>query len=290
MFSELIKIIKSSHENFDTGRCDVEYFINNLPNINGIIEQIGIIPEEIPHDSTEEKLFSKASDIILAKAFRELGLKSIVLAERADSADIFVESKFHNYTFVADAKAFRLSRTAKNQKDFKVGALSNWKKDSNYALLCAPYFQYPRQKSQIYAQALQFNVCLLSWEHILYLLENKISETDHINLSALWNFSSTYSQSVLVSQMKNNFLKKFDTFLLEKFLSNDQLNFSSFMDLQIRIIKNRATDEEFFWNEELQKISGYTREQAIQELINLKKITEKLNQINTYISGLSYAR
>jgi hypothetical protein len=37
---------------------------------------------------------------------------------RADSAD--VEGATKDYTIVGDAKAFRLSRTAKNQKDFKV--------------------------------------------------------------------------------------------------------------------------------------------------------------------------
>ena len=64
--------------------------------------------------------------MVLARAFRELGLKSTVLRERSDSADVIAESKFHCYTLVADAKSFRLSRTAKNQKDFKVTALSNW--------------------------------------------------------------------------------------------------------------------------------------------------------------------
>ena len=67
----------------------------------------------------KEKLFSKASDAVLSRAFREIGLKSTVLKERGDSADVLAESLFHGYTLVADAKAFRMSRTAKNQKDFK---------------------------------------------------------------------------------------------------------------------------------------------------------------------------
>ena len=102
------------------------------------LRQIGIIPECIAHDSTEEKLFSKASDAVLSRAFREIGLKSAVLKERGDAADVLAESPIHGYTLVADAKAFRMSRTAKNQKDFKVVALSGWRKDSEYAVLCAP--------------------------------------------------------------------------------------------------------------------------------------------------------
>ena len=56
----------------------------------------------------EEKLFSKASDIILARCFRMLGLKSKSVNERADSADVIAESVHHKYSLVADAKCFRI--------------------------------------------------------------------------------------------------------------------------------------------------------------------------------------
>ena len=108
--------------------------VNSDNDFAGILSQIGTIPESIPHDSTEEKLFSKASDIILSRAFMELGLKSAVLRERGDSADVIAESIIFGYTLAADAKSFRLSRTAKNQKDFKISALSVWRKDNDYAV------------------------------------------------------------------------------------------------------------------------------------------------------------
>lgn len=161
MFNEILTIIKNSaYKNFDEVSFMLEKCVNSESNFTGALSQVGIIPENIPADSTEEKLFSKASDAILSRAFRELGLKSSVLRERSDSADVMAESKFFDYTLVADAKAFRLSRTAKNQKDFKVTALSGWRKDNDFAVLCAPYFQYPVKNSQIYSQALENNVCL----------------------------------------------------------------------------------------------------------------------------------
>ena len=49
-----------------------------------IITEIGTIPEDIEHDSSEEKLYAKVSDIVLAKCFQELGLKSSVNKERAN--------------------------------------------------------------------------------------------------------------------------------------------------------------------------------------------------------------
>ena len=93
----------------------------------------GAIPEAYGHDSTQEKLYSKYTDTILAFAFSAIGFSSEVLVGRADSAD--VEFACTEFSFIADAKAFRLSRTAKNQKDFKVSAMSNWKQGNPHAIV-----------------------------------------------------------------------------------------------------------------------------------------------------------
>ncbi|MDR0220388.1 MAG: HindIII family type II restriction endonuclease [Lachnospiraceae bacterium] len=171
MFNKLLPLItKCSNDDFHEVAKKLEGFISSVPMVGfmDILAQIGTIPESIDHDSTEEKIFAKVSDAVLARAFRELGLKSKVLSERADSADVIAESSIYGYTLVADAKAFRMSRTAKNQKDFKVAALSGWREEAEYAVLCSPYFQYPSTQSQIYKQALEHNICLLSWEHLIF--------------------------------------------------------------------------------------------------------------------------
>jgi len=134
---------EAQNNDFVTASKNIIEYVNNIQDVSSLLREIGTIPESIDHDSTEEKLYAKASDAVLSKAFQQLGLKSKVLAERGDSADVIAESPIHGYTLVADAKAFRLSRTAKNQKDFKIVALSGWRKDSDYAVLCSPYFQYP---------------------------------------------------------------------------------------------------------------------------------------------------
>lgn len=92
-----------------------------------------------------------------------------MLGARGNSADVF--GKTNDYTIVGDAKTFRLSRTAKNQKDFKVSALDSWKQGNNYAMLAAPLMQYPTRKSQIYAQAIDKNVTLISYTHLHFLLD-----------------------------------------------------------------------------------------------------------------------
>lgn len=132
----------------------------------------GAIPEQYPHDSSAEKLYSKYTDALLAEAFNFIGIKSLVLTERADVAD--VECVVEDFSFVADAKAFRLSRTAKNQKDFKVQAMDNWKHGKKYAVVVCPSYQLPSRTSQIYLQAITRNVCVFSYSHLAVLV--KIAE------------------------------------------------------------------------------------------------------------------
>jgi type II restriction enzyme len=91
-----------------------------------------------------------------------------VLEERGDSAD--VQARGSGYSLVADAKAFRLSRTAKNQKDFKVQAMDGWRGTLDYAFVVCPIYQLPARTSQIYQQAISRNVCVLSYSHIAALV------------------------------------------------------------------------------------------------------------------------
>lgn len=42
----------------------------------------GAIPESYGHDTSEEKLYSKYTDALLALAFRSIGLHALVLTER----------------------------------------------------------------------------------------------------------------------------------------------------------------------------------------------------------------
>jgi hypothetical protein len=124
----------------------------------------GSIPETYPHDSSEEKLYSKYTDALLAVAFRHIGLHSTVLTERADAAD--VDCVAEGYSFVADAKAFRMSRTAKNQKDFKVEAMASWKREKPHAVVVCPVYHLPTRSSQIYQQSATRGVAILTYSHL----------------------------------------------------------------------------------------------------------------------------
>ena len=81
---------------------------------NAILDHLrvcGAMPERYGHDSSEEKLYSKYTDAVVSESFIALGLSSVLIDTRADAAD--VQARGRDFSLVADAKAFRLSRTAK---------------------------------------------------------------------------------------------------------------------------------------------------------------------------------
>lgn len=200
---ELIFKIAKEKDAFD--QLDKYFSVFSKEQLSTNLIECGILPEMFDHDSSEEKIWAKFSDIILSKALNHLGIKTEVLGARGNSADVF--GKTDEYTLVGDAKTFRLSRTAKNQKDFKVSALDSWKQGNNYAMLAAPLTQYPTKKSQIYAQAIEKNVTLISYTHLHFLLDFHYKQS----LKPLWETRNLLSKSSKSdSQNSENYWRAID--------------------------------------------------------------------------------
>lgn len=288
-FNELKKIIKiaSQKQDFQTESKNLENLIFSLHKNEflPLIIEIGSIPEDIEHDSTEEKLYTKVSDIILAKSLIELGLNAIVNKERANCADVIAKSIFHNYSLVADAKSFRLSRTAKNQKDFKIKSMVDWKCDNDYSILCSPYFQYPKIKSQIYGQSIQGNVTLFSWEYLSILLTENIKETPELSLEPLWNFSKGLEITTTVQNMNNCFLDKQNDFI-KNILNYHDEQFNIFLSKAQNNIIKRGEAEICYWHKKQEEIRNYSHEKAVRELIQALKLNEKIISITNFINQL----
>lgn len=160
---------------FKSNTKDLEMFLRNeiadngLPCLLGHIRLCGVIPEKIKHDSSEEKLYAKYTDIVVSLAYEYIGFNSEVLAGRGNTADVVCTTT--DYSFVVDAKAHRQSRTAKNQKDYKISSLNDWKHGNDYAILVGPYNQYPSKESQIYQSAGQYDVCIFSYTHLAMMVQ-----------------------------------------------------------------------------------------------------------------------
>jgi hypothetical protein len=236
----------------------------------------GDIPESYGHDSSEEKLYSKYTDILLCIAFKEIGLQSMVLKERSDAAD--VEAFGKNFNFIADAKSFRLSRTAKNQKDFKIQAMDGWKRGKPYAMVVCPIYHLPAKASQIYQQASARNVCIFTYSHLALLV----------------SFAKTGEGEQTVTLLQNifNAVKELnpskDALTYWQAINRTMLEFSkSVAELWDR--EKRAASESVIIAKEValthlarerEKIMAMSKEEAIQELMKAHKIENRVRVIS----------
>lgn len=242
----------------------------NLEQIKESLLECGVIPESFNHDSTEEKLYSKYTDVLLAKALEYLGIKSSVVKCRADSAD--VEGITVEYSIVADAKAFRLSRTAKNQKDFKVEALSKWKKDKDFACLVSPLYQYPKNSSQIYRQAIDKNVTLLSYIHLVFMLSQKNARKQ--SYKSLW----LVSKKLKGAKDAISYWKAIDK-EIAKIFNKKISEIEDSKNIEMGSMKAAAKEEMGYLENKINSIKVLSHEEAILRLIKSEKLDSKIAQI-----------
>lgn len=278
-----IEEIRKLSGNFveDSNRLENEIEIEISQNgVTALIDHLrlcGNIPESYGHDSSEEKLYSKYTDILLSLAYKYLGLNSIVLKERADAADVEVFTK--DYSFVADAKAFRLSRTAKNQKDFKVQAMDGWKRGKPYAMVVCPIYQLPNTSSQIYQQATTRNVCVFTYSHLALLLayaetENKLKAQQLLKkifdtVPALNPSKNAVDYWLPINKTIISFSKKIEPLWnIEKVIATESIN----------VAKEEALT---FLAKEREKIMRMSHQEALKELIKVHKIENKIKTIHS---------
>jgi type II restriction enzyme len=243
------------------------------------IVQVGIMPEVFDHDSSEEKQWSKFSDVILANCLNHLGLKSHVIRTRGNSADVY--SVADRYTLVSDAKCFRLSRTAKNQKDFKIKSLDDWRREDTFALLVAPLYQYPIDRSQIYPQAITRNVTLLSYTHLRYLLE----KCQNANLQPIWEIGKILSEKYSITEQQTGkaYWEAVDA-VVSRVCGTDVEGLKYYKKEEIDITRELGHEGIGYWQSRIADFNKLSREEAIQVLIKSQKIDQKIQTIERAIS------
>ncbi len=234
--------------------------------------ECGVIPEMFDQNSSEEKLWAKYCDILLSLAFNNIGLKAHVLRARGNSADVFVYGD--GYTLVSDGKAFRLSRTAKNQKDFKVSALNDWRKKDTYACLVAPLTQYPNTASQIYSQAVTHNVTLLSYTHLLFLVEYGTTGV----LETLWKITTTLK----TGDEAKTYWKEIDE-AVTGLCGKSEKDLEAVKAIEISKLRELGQEGITFWRSKMTEYRSLTKEQAIGQLIKAEKIESKIKTIEKAI-------
>ena len=254
-----------------------EIQVTGIHSLLGHLRLCGAIPESYGHDSSEEKLYYKYTDVVIHEAFKAIGFTSLVLKERADVAD--VECVTDTYSFVADAKAFRLSRTAKNQKDFKVEAMDNWKHGKPYAMIVCPVYQLPSRTSQIYQQASSRSVCIGTYT-LLAVLARFAQESTKPRTVAL--VRDIFKAVEALNPSKNAFsywmtvnrtLLDFDARISsvwreEKLASNEAMLISKAEALT-------------FLAAERSRIMRLSRDEAIKEVLRWRKLDNKIQAVQS---------
>lgn len=247
-------------------------------NILGHLRFCGTIPEEIKPDSREEKAYSKYTDSVVAEALLACGLTAMVLDARGNAADVEGVSHSPSYDFVADAKAFRLTRTAKNQKDFKLNSLSGWRLDKKYGFIVAPSYHLPTKRSQLYTQISTNKVSILTFTHLATLvayeaqcqgqssglLEELLDVPENLNVS---NQALPYWQST--NQIMNS-----DQRLKEIWLEEKEATAESLSELRREGLS--------FLSKERTRIMSMSHAEALEALISHHRIGVKEELIRNF--------
>ncbi len=267
--------------NFGVDATKVELEIGNEIKTDGIASLLGhlrlcgAIPEQYDHDSSEEKLYSKYTDVLIHEAFSAMGFQSLVLKERGDVAD--VECVNDDYSFVADAKAFRLSRTAKNQKDFKIQAMDGWKHGKLYAMVVCPSYQLPTKQSQIYQQAGARSVCIATYTHLAVLVryaeianQSKTMQVLHEIFKSVEAMNPSKDASIYW-QTVNRTLLNFDSDISQLWQEEKLALVES-----IKISKEESL---IFLATERERIMRLSKAEAINEVLKYSKIESKIKAI-----------
>lgn len=241
-------------------------------NLSMTLLECGIIPESFGHDSSQEKPWAKACDILLAHALGHLGIPCVVIRTRGNSADVLGTTA--DYSIVGDAKAFRLSRTAKNQKDFKVKALDDWRRANTFACLVAPLNQFPVENSQIYTQCKERNVTLLSYTHVRFLIEKQIVLTPR----TLWETP----KGLEITDQAVPYWAAIDAATIA-ITSCDDRELREYKNSELNRIREVGEEGIAHWENVKRTYANLTREEAIAKLIRAEKIDAKIAVIRRAI-------
>ncbi len=241
-----------------------------------LLGEAGFIPEGYEIDSSEEKVYAKAMDILVAEALTRLGYRCGVSEERSNSADVVaacVDGKSH--TLVLDAKAFRLSRTALNPKDYKIEALNTWRKAANFASLVAPLAGYPQGNSRLYREAITFNVTLVTFSHLQFLLEHGVP-TDA--LYRLWDISAELKNRLPANPSAEEYWAELDRVFCE--VLNVTMNeWKAARDKYFTAMLAVADEQIAYFELRKKEVEAMSREELIPLAIDVLGLEQKITVI-----------
>jgi hypothetical protein len=245
------------------------------------LNSAGVIPERYEHDSSEEKLYAKYCDILVAEAFKAMGYRAVVNATRSNAADLYIEGL--GYSVVCDVKAFRLSRTALNPKDYKIEAVDRWRRnqEAGYAFLVAPHPQFPKDISRLYDEALRYSVTLLSFAHIEFLVQLAKATHETPDLRPLWELAR---QVEAPGEIRGPSYWAIVDRLVLRLQGATEEGLIDCRSRYERAFREQAALQVAYWESRLAEIHVLPREQLVERLIQAEGIEGKIKVIKQYLT------
>ena len=163
--------------------------------------------------------------------------------------------------------------------------MNHWKGNAEHAVIVCPFYQYPSTCSQIYSQVLDTGVALSSFEHLLFCFRSGIKETKDVSLRELFSYPVELSARVAHSERKQarHVMNALDTTVAKVCKVPVKAVVESRNFLAKTVLSPRAEEEVAFWQTEIQKIEKLTREEALESLIESRKIHGKIESIKEFI-------
>lgn len=180
----------------------------NDKDLENLILFSGFIPDLYEADSSEETLFSKLVEVLIAVSIRKLGFHSEYIKTKASYEDVKFE--ISNKIIVCDVKSFRLGRSQKapNVKDFiKLEDIKKWlaryknKKLGGLVIYPDSHEWTSGSDAYQYCSTKETPTVMLPYKYIALLLKykNNIKNDSILNL---WNYNVLFPDKL--SNKKNN--------------------------------------------------------------------------------------
>ena len=263
----------------------------------------GAIPDEYSQDSSQEKIFTKLSEILVKEALDRICTAAHCVRTKSNFQDVTIH--IGNKVVVSDVKSFRLSRSqnAPNVKDvIKPESYEKWLNrfddDEKLGGLCVYPCTHEWDKiSTVYELASNQNlpIVLLPYKYIAYLLRySRNYKTE--DLISLWDYTTIFSsytkyKEVYWRSINNAICKltKTDEKVLERFLigckiaiNNSIKKYHDVAQKYCEVVENEDIEEIYrnMTKEQLIKILSENHKEKIRyEQFKVRRIANRVSEI-----------
>jgi HindIII restriction endonuclease len=216
---------------------------------NELIETImtGFIPDKYENNKSEEKVFAKLMEVVIAEWGTRLGFHTVLQKTKSEKEDVsFI---FNNQAILTDVKTFRLGRSQKapNVKDFvKSSSVQKWIDTFNQQqqeTAIGGFIVYPSthewtNKSAVYQDCsnLSIPIVMLPFEVLSYFLQEKALLSPDKILS-LWNYSCLFPKTIKTKEEYWKVMIEAISQILDKpihLITNDLEKLKEFYRLSVR--------------------------------------------------------